>query len=263
LNVLYLTTTAPLLFVDPLFRNVQLSVWNGQRMSGIMVVGGQLEDTRGLTMNAKLDTLQVFYKATFANNWAMVWGGAVTILYGPVDFIDCQFIGNKATTIAEATKGSPYIAFRSGFGGAVLVQNQFTNRAEHSFVRFVGCSFQNNLAYEGGAVALMGASASFDNCTFSNNTAVQNGLDIFSSLGGSLSIKGSSISLASRSVDWQRVNASQCMRGEYFGDRVCRRCAVSTYSLTVPSTQCQPCPPNAQVCTNSVWLSRTGVGLAK
>lgn len=251
-SVLHLNGNDSLVFTNPLFQNVQLPVWTS---IGTVVIGGRVEDTRGLTVSGRQTNKRaVFYNTTFTNNWGNVWGGAVTLMFGQVDFVDCHFDSNRALTLAESINGSAeYVVYRSGIGGAVLAY-LLTSNLEHTFARFAGCSFHNNSAFEGGAVALMGASATFDNCTFSNNTAVQNGLDILSSLGGSLAIADSSISLASRSVDWQRVNASQCMRGEYFGDRACRRCAVSTYSLTTPSTECRPCPSNAQVCYGAVRL---------
>jgi hypothetical protein len=158
---------------------------------------------------------------------------------------------HRAVTFAEVSGGSAVAMIRSGLGGAVLgyLMGVDNSRFVRTKARFVGCIFHNNTGYEGGALAMLGVDASVENCTFASNNAVQNGVDVFSSLGGSLNIIGSNIALTSASVEWQRVNASQCLRGEYFGPTgMCRRCAVSTYSLAVPTNTCLPCPSNAQVC---------------
>jgi predicted outer membrane repeat protein len=118
----------------------------------------------------------------------------------------------------------------------------------------VGCTFENNSAYEGGAIAMMNVDLHNMNCTFTDNRAVtgKGGSDIFSSMGGRLNITDSNIVATSDTVNWERTNASQCFNGEFFGAArgICLKCLPSTYSLQAPTDTCLPCPANAQVGCN-------------
>jgi len=175
----------------------------------------------------------------------------VTVMSGSAEFRNCVFESNRAMTISEASGGAAAVAMiRSGLGGAVLayLMGSRANSSEQSLVKFVRCSFVNNSAYEGGAVAALGANAAFEGCTFANNTAKQNGLDVFVGLGGQLTISGSDITASSPTVQWERANASECLRGEYFGvELLCRRCPAASFSLVVPASTCLACPANAEV----------------
>mgnify|MGYP001807130410 CR=1 FL=1 len=154
----------------------------------------------------------------------------------------------------ETTRGQATLQHvRFGLGGAVLGQlslRRDTLGPLQTSASFVNCTFIDNMAYEGGAIAMNGVNTTITNCTFSNNNAIQNGFDVFASRGGTLDIRDSNIMVASPSVLWERVNPAQCMRGEFHGrmEGICRKCPGSTYSLATPvPAVCSPCPPNAKV----------------
>jgi hypothetical protein len=63
---------------------------------------------------------------------------------------------------------------------------------------------------------MIGVNASITNCTFTGNSATRRGVDVFSIEGGTLDITNSNITVASLTVAWERLNGSQCFRGEVF-----------------------------------------------
>jgi hypothetical protein len=176
-------------------------------------------------------------------------GGAVTHLHVQGVFLDCVFDSNRAVSLQEVSQGKAVLVMlRSGLGGAVLAYRM----ANETALYFEGCTFANNSAVDGGAIALGGAHAILQGCTFKNNLAAQSGTDVYATAGTELKIKESSIQLDSPTVLWERANASQCICGEYFGavERLCRRCPPASFSLQThadASTPCMACPQNAQV----------------
>jgi len=235
-------------FLEPFISRVQMGAVESTGF--LYMQGGVVNDTRGVEGYG----MMVFEGTRFTHNKGLMngGGGAVTLVFGNVVFVGCVFIGNWARTMSEITGGDAAIdLLRSGLGGAVLVlqYNKLPVQAQTP-ATFVSCVFRDNVAYEGGAIAVLGLSTSITNCTFEGNRATQNGFDVFASRGASLNITDSNITVASPTVLWERVNMSECLRGEFFGtlDGTCRRCAASTYSLMTPVPPlCSACPANAQV----------------
>jgi hypothetical protein len=195
----------------------------------------------------------LFEKTQFLDNQGWQTGGAVTFNRGLAEFVDCLFDSNHAYTFEELSgstaqgpmSGSNLLG--SGMGGAVLA---ILGTEAHDAVRFTGCTFsQNNTAFNGGALALIGATATIDSCTFSKNRAKLSGFDIMANNGAQLQIAGSNITVTSPTVAWERLDASECLRGEYFAplDGMCQRCAPTTFSLVTPTSSCLQCPTNAEV----------------
>lgn len=237
--------------VKPFISQCQFTVFSSGE-SLLHVKGGWLNATMGI-----LSGSMVLLNGTrFTHNEGFVFGGAVTILAGVGVFRDCVFEANRAKTVADTTGGVASVeVLRSGGGGAVLVyliqssRGNTTEEMQTSAV-FVNCTFADNKAYEGGAIAMVGGNASITNCTFTGNSAIRSGMDVFSSRGGALDIVDSSISVASETVTWERLDRSECMRGEFYGklEGTCRRCTGATYSLATPvPASCNVCPANAKV----------------
>jgi predicted outer membrane repeat protein len=196
-------------------------------------------------------SLTVLDRTHFINNTGVLLGGAVTVVAGHAHISQCVFDANRAPTMEEITNGSgPVAMIRSGFGGAVLGYDmgRMPGSARTS-IHMVGCTFNNNSAYEGGAIAVLGVDTRIRNCTFAGNRAVKGGSDVYSSLGGVMNITDSNITAESDTVNWERVNASQCFVGEFFSAvrGICLKCLPSTYSLLATADTCAPCPDNAQV----------------
>jgi predicted outer membrane repeat protein len=122
----------------------------------------------------------VFEGTNFTNNTGVLYGGALTVMGGRAHFSECLFDSNRAPSLDETSDGTAALAtFRSGFWGAVLAYGDAQSGAlAHTSIDFVGCTFRNNSADEGGAIAMHGASTSISNCTFVGNEAVQGGWDI-------------------------------------------------------------------------------------
>jgi hypothetical protein len=234
--------------IEPLMSGIQFFALS---ISGLLYVqGGLINGTMGILGRRGM----LFEGTRFTNNQGLVFAGAVTVMAGHAIFKDCMFRANLARTLDESTRGaSTVFTYRSGAGGAVL--GQLTSRGNKTMplqtsVTFVNCAFTNNKAHEGGAIAMAGVNTTITNCTFTGNSAIQNGFDVFSTQGGALDIVGSNIAVTSPTVAWERVDAGQCLRGEYFGklEGTCRRCPGSTYSLVIPvPAECLSCPPNAKV----------------
>lgn len=218
-----------------------------QKSTGITsmsLVGGLFDETGGVLCGV----MTRFVRTRFRNSHVNPFGGAVMVMTGRAEFHQCVFDSNKAPTLDQLTGGKAGVnILRSGLGGAVLASTQ---AGTHSCqVLFVGCTFTNNTAFQGGALAIMGADATIEGCRFANNVAAQDGWDVYAGAGSRLSLTHSNINVQSPSVQWDHAPASECFRGEYFGvvEGVCRRCPPATFSLQTPATKCLPCPPNAQV----------------
>lgn len=179
----------------------------------------------------------------FTHNENTLFGGAVTNSLGHAVFRNCVFTGNQATDFVDDLQGQPVRQWgSSGLGGAVfgqptrLVGNNTTVRLQTS-ATFINCAFERNKALRMGAIAMVGVSTTITNCTFRGNIATRSGFDVFSVKGGTLNITNSNITIASPTVMWERLNGSQCLRGDFFDmmEGTCRRCPSSTYSLVVPA----------------------------
>jgi hypothetical protein len=248
-------------FVEPFVSRLQYMVFHAQA-NLVYVKGGLFNDTMGILGGG----VMLYDGTKFTHNEGIVWGGAVTIMAGHAVFRDCVFEANRARTLDDSTRGVTTInVFRSGSGGAVLghllTRGNQTSAATRlqTTATFLNCTFVNNTAYEGGAIAMFGVNTTISNCTFTGNRAMQNGFDVFASRGGALDIVGSNITATSPTVAWERVDVRQCLRGEYFGELegTCRRCSGATYSLATPvPAGCSSCPLNAKVGVPQCgWLS--------
>jgi hypothetical protein len=239
-------------FEEPVFSNIEMVALDVQ--ASVTVRGGVFHNTRGVSGLGRLG----FEGTQLTHNWATTMGSAVAFSGGIATFTKCVFDSNRAVTLHEATQGHfPVHSVKSGTGGAILA----TLMRFPIQLSFTDCTFVNNSAVGGGAVALTGAKAAFQNCTFHNNTATRSGADIHADFGTRLSIKDSSIRVDSPTVVWERGNASECLRGEFFGaaERLCRRCLPATFSLREQTNasdpqpenhlqaSCSPCPQHAQV----------------
>lgn len=262
-SVMELNENGVVSMVDPFMSQLQFAVLS---MFGayLNVKGGVINATKGIGGNG----VMLFDGTRFTNNQNLNSGGAVTLVMGHAVFRDFDFTGNQANKASDSMHTDDALAesLISGFGGAVfarIVSRGNDTLPMQTSATFLNCTFTNNMASQGGAIALVGVNASITNCTFRDNIATRRGVDVFSIDGGALDITGSNITVASPTVVWERLNGSQCLRGEVFDtlEGACRRCAPSTYSLVTPApTKCLACPGNAQVCNCKVSRYVTGVG---
>jgi hypothetical protein len=230
-------------FIDPIFRNVQFPMIQAS-LSVVLFDGGLLQSN---SAGIQAGGLLVFNRTQFIANSGMMFAGAVTVMLGRALFYQCLFEANRAPTMLESTDNAVAWA-RSGLGGAVLAY-EMGRMDFRTTIIFDGCTFTNNTAYEGGAIAAVGANANITNCTFSDNFALKVGMNVYASMGATLSISNSNIDVTDNTVVWERTNASQCFVGEFFSAQqgACLGCLPSTFSLVTPADMCLPCPANAQV----------------
>jgi len=106
----------------------------------------------------------VFVECVFTNNRTDFMGGAVAIMGGAPQFINCRFTQNDG-----------------GMGAGAVFSHREASPA------FLNCLFDRNVAGEAGAVALITGSARFTNCTLADNAAsVGNGGALFDTRGESI-----------------------------------------------------------------------------
>lgn len=242
---------ASVTFIQPLMTSVHFNLIRSGIPRGLLhMKGGLINDTFGVIGGG----VMLFDGTTFTHNQNPVFGGAVSIVMGHAICKDCVFKANRARTIADVSGGEAAVAvLRAGLGGAVLAQHygKASPRGQRGTSwTLVNCTFVDNRAFQGGAIASQGGDIFVKDCTFRSNSATQNGLDVFATSGGALNITGSSITITSQTVAWQRENATDCLRGEFHDmmEGTCRRCATSTFSLVTPvPTACRSCPANAKV----------------
>lgn len=238
-------------FQEPHFVNVPMTVLATYALSQVTVVGGVFERTGGVQLQGllskRLGPTFWFLRTRFTSNAAI--GAAVRIVLGHAEFHQCAFEGNTASILDGFDGPLELGGMGFGLGGAIYLSSMGGIFPKATSLLLVGCSFHNNTALAGGAVALVGGDATFTDCTFTNNRAARQGENIFAGVGAALRIEDSSIAVSSPTVQWDRDNASECFRGEYVGtiDRMCRRCPAATYSLEVAAINCSACPLNAQV----------------
>ena len=165
----------------------------------------------------------------------------------------------------------------------ILISNQSTTFIDdyNSNPRIIAQLFDHydqrmSLASDDDVLALLSASTTNSFCGESTgyltggvNVHFEKGIANFSEYiahcmpGGNLSIVVShvitSVGILSRFTSILNMQFRACVRGEYYGDRVCNECELGTYSFTTSNDNedlrqsiCQPCPENAASCSGDV-----------
>ena len=128
------------------------------KFDGIDFVDGYVEG-RGGALNILGGTFQ-FINCNFSNNEVTERGGAVRIEdNADVSFVDCNFVDNKTLCLEENKANSS----GEGAGGAIYSGGQSVN------ITIQGGRFSNNVAWRGGAIASYNAKVTVTDATFANN----------------------------------------------------------------------------------------------